>query len=146
MNETRYDPAEKPDDWDEEAYEQAERAWRSWCEREAEETDAEDEQLSEEEKLMRAEKRRLIAERHDEEKQRRLEMIMRGEETWQEQDEVPSEKEPKLSWQEEYRLEREREIREGGNAYEYTAKLLVIFATLVGMITLIGWLVYQLLC
>ncbi len=80
MNETRYDPAARPDDWDEEAYEQAERAWQSWCEREAEETDAEDEQLSEEEKLMRAENRRLIAERHDEEKQRRLEAMANGEE------------------------------------------------------------------
>ena len=93
MNETRYDLAARPDDWDEQAYE-------AWCEKESEKTEGEE--LSEEEKLMQAENRRLIAARHDEAKQRRWKAMMRGEEICEEEAEEIQKR------REEERMEHER--------------------------------------
>lgn len=75
MHNLRYDDAAKPDNWDQEAYDEAERAWQEWQTAKKGKT-----LLSAEERQARAEKCRRIVERHYEEKQRRWEAMMRGEE------------------------------------------------------------------
>lgn len=77
MNETRHDEMTFAD-WDEEAYDEAERAWQEWQERELSKRGKT--KLSEEQRLIRAEKCRAIAARHYEEKQCRWKAMMRGEE------------------------------------------------------------------
>ena len=77
MNETIRDEMTF-EEWDQEAYDEAERAWQEWQEREP--TKRGKTKQSEDARLARAEQCRNTVRRHYEEKQRRWEAMMRGEE------------------------------------------------------------------
>ena len=129
MNETRYDLAARPDDWDEQAYDEAKQAWQAWCKKKSEKTEGEE--LSEEEKLMQAENRRLIAARHDEAKQRRWEAMMRGEEICEEEAEEIQKR------REEERMEHERIADEAQRRMEMVIWFTVILIGAMGFLSAI---------
>lgn len=124
------DPVQSTD-WDEEAYNEAKRAWQEW-EASQEAKKKGKTQLSEKERLARAEQCHDIIRRHYEAKERRRQAMENGEEIWEE---VAEEMQCR---REEERRERERianEERERmGKVVWFTAILIAVLGVLGALI------------